>query len=207
MSESSDSCNPLIACSVTSSSSWQFVGEAPIRCFHLRLLHAKCGHVYFLECHESTCPIPHVGWVPEKIPPEPPSSCYEVKYYIRMKDERCEICQSYVKPPLTRILSTLGNLFGRKEVVETSANPIALPQEAIDAIVLGWHLQIKHTKDQKMQYEEERWDRMKVCDASAVSGDEGTASLETARETLNNASSDEEAKRPAQSEELLLTFE
>jgi hypothetical protein len=68
-----------------------------------------------------------------------------------MKDENCKACQSYVESTLTKTVTTVRGWFGYKEAVEKETNPVAMPQEAIDAIVLGWYLQIEHARNQKMQ--------------------------------------------------------
>jgi hypothetical protein len=204
----SESRTPPISGS-SSSSSWQSVSvisDTPFRCLHFRLLHAKCGHVSFLECHEAPCPIPHVGWIAEKILPELPSLCYEMKHYVRMKDENCKACQSYVESTLTKTVTTVRGWFGYKEAVEKETNPVAMPQEAIDAIVLGWYLQIEHTRDQKMQLEEEQRERKKLCVASAVVGHEEPSSG-NAEETVAYREPEKEAVSPARSQDLPTTFE
>ncbi|KAN0119959.1 hypothetical protein V8E51_002167 [Hyaloscypha variabilis] len=207
----SKSNNDLVSCPTArsptpSSSSWQSISETPLRCFHLRLLHSKCGHVSFLECHEPPCDILHVGWVPEKTPPEPPSSCLEMGHYIRIKDEHCKACQSYLDSPLTRTASTVKSWFGMKTTSEKRVNPIALPREIVDAIVEGWKIQIEHMKAQKLQFEEEERERMQVFVASARV-EEQRGSSGNAQETVVYVESepDEEAKSP--DSEWLLTFE
>jgi hypothetical protein len=135
------------------------------------------------------CPIPHVGWITEKIPPEPPSPCYEMKHYVRMKDENCKACQSYVESTLTKTVTTVRGWFGYKEVVEKENNPVAMPQEAIDAIVLEWYLHIEHTRDQKRQFEEEQRERKKLCVESAIVGHEEPSSG-NAEETVAYRESD-----------------
>ncbi|KAE9380579.1 hypothetical protein N431DRAFT_522832 [Stipitochalara longipes BDJ] len=205
----SESNTTLISSSSTrsptpSSSSWQSISEAPLRCFHLRLLHTTCGHVSFLECHEPTCNILHVGWILEKTPPDPPSSCLEMKHCIRIKDERCKVIQSYLDSPLTRTAGTLRGWFSMKQVAEKKANPIAIPQDVVDTIVEGWKIQIEHMKAQKLLFEEEQRERMQVCVASAEVEEQGESSG-NAQETMIYVASDEEARSP--DSEWLLTFE
>ena len=74
------------------------------------------------------CPIPHVGWIAEKILPELPSRCYEMKHYVRMKDENCKACQSYMESTLMKTVTTVRGWFGYKEAVEKETNPVAMPQ-------------------------------------------------------------------------------
>lgn len=150
-----------------------------------------------------------MGWIAEKIPPELPSPCYEMRHYVRMKDENCKACQSYVESTLSKTyktVSTVRGWFGYKETVEKESNPDAMPQEAIDAIVLGWYLQIEHTRAQKMQFEEEQRERKKLCVASAVLGHEEPSSG-NAEETVAYCGSDKEAAIPARNQDLPITFE
>jgi hypothetical protein len=74
-------------------------------------------------------------------------------------------------------------------VVEKENNPVAMPQEAIDAIVLEWYLQIEHTRDQKRQFEEEQRERKKLCVESAIVGHEEPSSG-NAEETVAYRESD-----------------
>jgi hypothetical protein len=123
-----------------------------------------------------------------------------------MKDENCKACQSYVESTLTKTVTTVRGWFGYKKAVEKETNPVAMPQEAIDAIVLGWYLQIEHTRDQKMQLEEEQRERKKLCVASAVVGHKEPSSG-NAEETVAYRELEKEEVSPARSQDLPTTFE
>lgn len=98
-----------------------------------------------------------MGWILEKTPSGPSSKCYDMKLYIRIKDEHCKVCQSYLESPLTKAANAIGGWFSKKEV---RINPVALPQEMIDAIVESWKVQIEHIKKQKLEFEGEKRESM-----------------------------------------------
>lgn len=127
------------ATTASTSKSWSFcsssLAEVPLYCFHLRMLHSKCGHISYLECHEEPWSIPHVGWALEKTPSRASSSCFEMKLYLRIKDEHCKFCRSYLNPPLTTTVSTIGDWFSR---TEKRVNLRALPQEIVNAVLDSW---------------------------------------------------------------------
>jgi len=87
---------------------------------------------------------------------------------------------------------------------DESVNPIALPQDMVDAIVEGWKIQMDHMKAQQLQFEEEQTQRMQVCAASAEVEEQGDSSG-NAQETVVYVESDDGAKSP--DSEWLLTFE
>jgi hypothetical protein len=165
--------------------------EVPLRCFHVRLLHSKCCHISNLECHEQSCSITHVGWVLEETPSGASSNCFEIKHYLRIKDEHCKFCQSYLNPSLTTTVSAMEGWFSR---AEKRVNPKALPQEFVDAVLDGWRIQVGHMKQEraKLGKEQREKERKHACVTSAAVRVLGESSEANAGETVISVESDDE---------------
>jgi hypothetical protein len=92
-----------------------------------------------------------------------------MKHYLRIKDEHCKFCQSYLNLPLTTTVSTksIGGWFSR---AEQRVNPRALPQEVVNAVLDGWKVQIEHQKQERAKLEEEKRERERkqACITSAA---------------------------------------
>jgi hypothetical protein len=128
-----------------------------------------------------------------------------MKFYLRMKDENCKLCESYLDPPLTKSTTVLGSWFvKKKEGSEKKFNPHALPQNVIDAVVEGWRVQMEHLREEKMRVEEEN-ERIKEFVASAVEGHEDP-SLGYVEEKVVYIESDGETASPGE-KECELSFE
>lgn len=96
-----------------------------------------------------------------------------------------QVYQSYLNPPLTTAVSTtsIGGWFSR---TGKRVNPRALPQEAVNAILDDWKVQIEHQKQERVKLEKEKRDkdRKQVCVTSAAVGIQGESLEANTEETV-----------------------
>jgi len=130
-----------------------------VKCLHVRMLYAQCSHVEALEIHNGACTLLHLGWLPERSPPEPASPCLEAERYLVLKDEICKLCQPF------KVKTTKGGFlkrWGKKE--EERENPHALPKELVDTKKLAW---VEEIKLQGERRKTERWNEFNKKEEAA----------------------------------------